>query len=925
MTVDGREQGFEHLFFSRPGHGSQFNDTQVAFLNEMDHAGFPFKVQVSAGEEHSGHSDGRGGEHASGLAIDIGFDTKDHNQLLAVAEWAANNPMVRDIGVTGFQDISHKRRALPGHEDHFHIRLNPNGQAQVKQGPATGQTIAASTSQQIQQAQTIANQPQNPAINNYIDNLPVVGGGTFGQLAQGFNLPQPTFQDPVSFPSIPTTGAVQQAQLDALTPRPIGAMQSGINSFLNQASFNIANNPVNPNAGIPNLVGTLGGGLANVGTGLGLAAATPFIPEATVPLFGALAGGIGSGSREARQQVNESGHITNPSAILAEGAIDTVGYALPVSKAASLGGRLAVNAAREVPFNIAGDLVSQAIRHPGQVDLNELAAVTALGVGGAGAMSLGRPGSARPVRRPDLDINPELMGVSRKIQTGGTDNPAVLDAMQAAFRQEPDINTPSPRYNNQPGQAMEAFDSGRRARRETQARDAAQEAGLEVPVRPEPTGEPIIRYADDTLDDGPIPYRTGEVLSEDVDLTLGQKGVSDPDIITPNRAIETPEPRQTPDVLASDGQPVRRAVNEVLDTDGQPAKPRAVPETTDASVPKRDTPASQSFRNRGAANGYAKTLQADFGYANGQIEIFTRGTGKQSNHTVRVNDQAFDAPIAQRLEARRQQFLDELSQAADDEARRKAKRTLRADQKKLIAGEDITPKAEPTRATFDTAKTFDGELKATSFEQVAQSRPLALKNLENPFKGTLEVDSAGGVKNVKVSANPQQSIKNVFEAIDRGIQIKGPYWARTGETGTASGAITNKTFTPTAAIWSDNLKRWRIDGINEQGGRRQYLLHSFGETVDGNTGGFTKTLELVDKPGKYDITDTSTNNNRTESYRIYDAKTRISQELKIDPNHPGWTRLKKIAIGKKPVKNFEGIEAEIARMSKDNGLPPCLG
>lgn len=151
-----------------------------------------------------------------------------------------------------------------------------------------------------------------------------------------------------------------------------------VNSFLNQASFNVLNNPAGN--GVGSTLGRVGGGFANAAALVGLLGLTPLAPEVTIPAGLGLAGLLGGGSLEARQQVNQSGTITDPGAVLTQGGIEGALNLIPGSKAAGLGRRLLTDVGVQGGAGLIGDAASQAVR--GQsFNPNELLQGGAMGAG----------------------------------------------------------------------------------------------------------------------------------------------------------------------------------------------------------------------------------------------------------------------------------------------------------------------------------------------------------------------------------------------------------------------------------------------------------------------------------------------------------------------------------------------------------------
>lgn len=125
------QMGLKGVKFSRVGQyeqkvGGTFGTAGVAkVLEDLDNE-LDFPIQVSAaGGADVGHSDGRGGEHKQLNVFDIGFAGMTDAQKVELGNKLAANPLVQDIGITGFEGKFGKQRQLPGHADHVHVRLKP--------------------------------------------------------------------------------------------------------------------------------------------------------------------------------------------------------------------------------------------------------------------------------------------------------------------------------------------------------------------------------------------------------------------------------------------------------------------------------------------------------------------------------------------------------------------------------------------------------------------------------------------------------------------------------------------------------------------------------------------------------------------------------------------------------------------------------
>lgn len=108
---------------------------QSAFLELLDKTGVPFSITALSSQH--GHSDGRGGEHKHGNAIDISISELTKNQRIALDNALSSNPYVDKVGFTqgdgrGDHISFNKARHLPGHKDHYHVTLKPGASNLVK-------------------------------------------------------------------------------------------------------------------------------------------------------------------------------------------------------------------------------------------------------------------------------------------------------------------------------------------------------------------------------------------------------------------------------------------------------------------------------------------------------------------------------------------------------------------------------------------------------------------------------------------------------------------------------------------------------------------------------------------------------------------------------------------------------------------------
>lgn len=89
-------------------------------------------IQINSGFADRGHSDGKGGEHKHGNAIDIQWRGVSQDQRNRMLRMFQENDMFQSYGLTGSK--GKKARNLPGHTDHVHVILGgkPSGAPQYQ-------------------------------------------------------------------------------------------------------------------------------------------------------------------------------------------------------------------------------------------------------------------------------------------------------------------------------------------------------------------------------------------------------------------------------------------------------------------------------------------------------------------------------------------------------------------------------------------------------------------------------------------------------------------------------------------------------------------------------------------------------------------------------------------------------------------------
>lgn len=195
--------------------------------------------------------------------------------------------------------------------------------------------------------------------------------------------------------------------------------------FVDQASFNTIDQQ--SGGGVGSTLGRAAGGFANAATLTTLLGLTPFAPEVTIPTALGLAGFLGGGSLEARNQYNQSGTITNPGAVLGQGSVEGILNLIPGSKAASFGRRLLTDVPVQTGAALAGDYASQVIK--GQpYNPSEAGQSGAMGAGmGVLSALLGgghaAPSNGKLMKAPDLNVPVAGIGAIRQQVQGQMSRP----------------------------------------------------------------------------------------------------------------------------------------------------------------------------------------------------------------------------------------------------------------------------------------------------------------------------------------------------------------------------------------------------------------------------------------------------------------------------------------------------------------------
>lgn len=228
------------------------------------------------------------------------------------------------------------------------------------------------------------------------------------QASQVASTPMPTWtpDTPPAYDPSATNGLAAATPHAPILPHDPTNFAGDIgNSFLNQAAFNIPNLPTG---------GGWGSQIGSTAAMLGHGALAALAPEVYGPALMALAGAGDMGSASARNQINHGG-ITNPMGIATDAAIGAALPMIPFSKAATLPGRMAENAARFLPTSLGATALSQGVNN-GKLDLAGLKSAGAQGT----ALTILASLLGKPAIEPDV-IPPQL-----KRLTGGKANETPL-------------------------------------------------------------------------------------------------------------------------------------------------------------------------------------------------------------------------------------------------------------------------------------------------------------------------------------------------------------------------------------------------------------------------------------------------------------------------------------------------------------------
>lgn len=143
--------GLSNLEFARDGIKDAYSPEQQQFLNQLNTNldGTGLKVRITAATTDKGHSDGQGGEHKTGLGLDIGFANLSDAQQKQLGGILAKMDTVDTVGTTQHEKAIDeaagdptKGRYLKAHSDHFHVMLKSGGETAVKLAKPTETSTA---------------------------------------------------------------------------------------------------------------------------------------------------------------------------------------------------------------------------------------------------------------------------------------------------------------------------------------------------------------------------------------------------------------------------------------------------------------------------------------------------------------------------------------------------------------------------------------------------------------------------------------------------------------------------------------------------------------------------------------------------------------------------------------------------------------
>lgn len=159
--------GLKNLEFAKDGIQDTYSPQQQAFLEQLnaklEGSGLS-KIRITAATTDKGHSDGLGGEHKTGLGIDVGFQNLSDAQQKQLGGILGRMDSVKTVGTTQHEKAideaagdPSKGRFLKKHSDHFHVVLN--GQ---------GETNASRPKQEVEEAGTTL-KPVSPVVNSKLE------------------------------------------------------------------------------------------------------------------------------------------------------------------------------------------------------------------------------------------------------------------------------------------------------------------------------------------------------------------------------------------------------------------------------------------------------------------------------------------------------------------------------------------------------------------------------------------------------------------------------------------------------------------------------------------------------------------------------------------------------------------------------------
>lgn len=365
------------------------------------------------------------------LLAELHFDAAV-NQGVGAAKWFLNKSggdvnqyaSLRELAYRGDQSVPRSIRSTPAGFQRFGRgwlnRINGIMGVKKKDRVRTprGTTIAELPPEFHQQ--------QLEEASEEVLGLPLIGGGTVGDLNTDFQEIQPNVTTPESTSFLPQV--LEGIERQRNQPQEIGFLEDVFNSAVNQGSFNLVNNPTS--GGLGSIIGSTIGGVGNALTGVALAGFTPFAPEVTVPAGLFLGGALGAGTLEARQQQLAGREALDVPAILGQSAVGGALNLVAPSRAASPIVRGLSNIGRFGGSAAVGDVASQAIRNQGdlsQLDVGEILQTGAFGSGlGLVASAIKPRTPAQSAATPDTPQPLALLEQRPRQLTGGVESVPAL-------------------------------------------------------------------------------------------------------------------------------------------------------------------------------------------------------------------------------------------------------------------------------------------------------------------------------------------------------------------------------------------------------------------------------------------------------------------------------------------------------------------